>query len=114
MTDEEKSELCQKCGDCCKFIVFDLPKPIPFPDEALWKEYVEARGAIVIPYDEKSETIRIRINHPCPQLVTFLVGTEFRYRCSRYENRPANCMVTDGLELEDAGVRCLWRILAES
>ena len=112
-----KSDLCIKCGDCCKFFIVEIRQP-DLPQEVKdWREWLEARGIKIV--REHSRWWRIKVPHQCPHLkivdkeaLIVVPGHEkesFHY-CEVYPNRPLVCKRFDGrLEPERDGLKCLWK-----
>ena len=113
---QEKSKRCIACGDCCRFFILEIHKPdVPQKIEP-WKEWMAARGIIVV--REHSKWWRLKIPFQCPHLK--IVGKDaliitpdhpkdlFHY-CEIYSTRPEICKQFDGrLEPERDGLKCLW------
>jgi Fe-S-cluster containining protein len=111
-----KSELCIRCGDCCKFFILEIRRPA-FPQEIIdWKEWMVARGIIFI--REHSGWWRIKIPFQCPHLRIVekdsLIMTpehpkDSLHYCEIYGSHPTVCKKFDGrLESSRDGLKCLW------
>jgi len=111
-----KSELCIRCGDCCKFFILEVRKP-DLPQEVKdWREWMAAREITVL--REHSKWWRLKIPHKCPHLHVvekdaIIITSEhpkdaFHY-CDIYGTHPTICKKFDG-RLEDRrdGLKCLW------
>ena len=103
MTDEEKSELCMRCGNCCKKILFHIVAP-DLPDVAM--EWFNARGVEIM--KKSGRRWVISLSHTCPNLVEEGKGEEYRCYCRIYDHRPKACRNYDGRFGEDR-VNCKWR-----
>jgi len=111
-----KSELCIRCGDCCKFFVLEIRKP-DLPKEVIdWKGWMLARGIIVV--RENTKWWRLKIPFQCPHLRIVqkdaLIMTpdhekDSSHYCEIYPTRPEICRKFDG-RMEDRrdGLKCLW------
>jgi len=100
LTEEEKSKLCQTCGECCKWVVFYIIRP-DLPQVA--EEWFRARGIKVLRRGDRRWTIKV--NSWCGNLMQLEDGT---YRCAIYEDRPHACKVYDG-RLAGDEIQCKWK-----
>lgn len=111
-----KSELCIRCGECCKFFMLEV-KELDLPKEVIdWREWMAARGIIVV--RENSKWWRLKIPFPCPHLrvvnrETLIVTPDHPHDslhyCEIYQSRPTVCRKFDGrLESSRDGLKCLW------
>jgi len=113
---QEKSRRCLACGECCKWFVLEVRKP-DLPREVIdWKEWMVARGIIVV--RDSGKRWRLKIPFQCPHLKivekdALIITPEhpkdlFHY-CEVYSTRPEICKKFDG-RLEDRrdGLKCLW------
>ena len=102
MTGEEKSKLCQKCGDCCKFILLDIHRPDRKDVSIGW---MEVRGMSVVKKGDRFW--KVRIDYPCPMLVE----DDGTFKCRIYDNRPLACREFDGrMEVPESGLKCAWKV----
>jgi len=113
---QEKSRRCILCGDCCRFFILEIPKPdIPKNIEP-WKEWMAARGIIIV--REHTKWWRIKVPFHCPHLrivdrealiITPGHEKESSHYCEIYPTRPGICRAFDGrLENPRDGLKCLW------
>ena len=111
-----KSELCIRCGDCCKFFVLEVKKP-DLPQEIIaWNNWMLARGIVVI--RDRGKWWRLKIPLQCPHLrivgkdaliITPDHEKDLLHYCEIYATRPDICRKFDG-RIEDRrdGLNCLW------
>lgn len=99
-----KSELCVKCGECCKFIAFEIPKPLPH-EIPTWKAWIPPRGITLL--REREKWWRIKIPFVCPNLDTSCKGL---FLCKIYgkEEYPEVCKRFDGRLNRMDGLDCAW------
>jgi rubredoxin len=99
MNDIEKSELCRRCGKCCKSLVLPVQKPL---QKAMMLDWLDARGCEVV--RETGDTLYISIPYPCQHL-TKSDGEE--YKCGMYHYRPEGCKIFDGQNYDF--LDCAWK-----
>lgn len=111
LSAEEKSQLCQLCGNCCKIISLEVRKEAYNPKYNLYlRQWLEARGIKVVA--ESQSALLVSIDMQCPHLV----GTDDgKYRCDIYETRPVACIQYDGIRdnIFDL-VECKWKVALEN
>ena len=105
MTDEEKSELCQTCGECCKWVVFHIARP-DRPDLA--EEWFNAKHIEILKRSDRRWAIKVPM--VCPQLKEWIDKDGYRCKCRIYDKRPTACKHYDGRIGEDK-IKCKWRIV---
>jgi len=111
-----RSELCIRCGECCKFFILEIRKPELPQEQREWAAWMRDRGIIVV--RDHGRYWRLKIPYHCPHLrivekdaLIVVPGHEkdhFHY-CDIYPTRNDICRRFDG-RLEDRrdGLKCLW------
>jgi predicted kinase len=106
----KKSELCRRCGNCCRGMALEVSKynSNPMYNSSLL-EWSSARGGRLL--EERSDNYLIYIPYTCPQLQENDNGT---VQCKIYENRPLACKEFDGIKHDVYKiVDCKWKYLNE-
>ena len=102
---ERKSELCQECGECCKWISLDIVKPSEKEEDGV-HDWFEARNIEVLDEDCDGHW-KVKIPFPCPHLQE----NEGKFRCDIYETRPKPCAEFDGRMSSDTPwLDCKWEM----
>jgi Fe-S-cluster containining protein len=91
LTDKRKSELCLKCLECCKILLFKVT------GDQLTVEFYKTRGFKTHTVDD---FCMVEIPSPCIHLTTF--------GCSIYPVRPEACREYDGSTHPIMKEKCLW------
>ncbi len=91
LTEKRKSELCLKCLECCKILLFKVER------NHLTIEFYKARGFKMHTVDNFS---MVEIPSPCIYLTAF--------GCSIYPARPEACREYDGSTHPIMKEKCLW------
>jgi Fe-S-cluster containining protein len=92
------SDLCKKCGACCKCLVLPVPKPL---NKAIFEDWLDARGCEIV--GRAGGTVYVKIDHPCPHLNKSDEG----YKCDQYFSRPEGCRMFDGSKYPF--LNCAWK-----
>jgi Fe-S-cluster containining protein len=95
----KKSELCLKCLECCKVVMFRARLD---PDNPRTKEFAEARGCSFLRMPDGPLVV---IPFPCPNLTP--------EGCKIYGHRPLACQVFDGRDDPLVGSKCKWHELED-
>jgi Fe-S-cluster containining protein len=93
----KKSELCLKCMECCKVVMFRARLD---PDNERTREFAHARGCSFLKMPDGPLVV---IPFPCPNLTT--------EGCKIYEHRPVACQTFDGRKDPLVGDKCKWHEL---
>jgi Fe-S-cluster containining protein len=94
---KKKSELCLKCLECCKVVMFRARLD---PDNSRTQEFAYARGCSFLKMPDGPLVV---IPFPCPNLTA--------EGCKIYENRPLACQTFDGRKDPLVGDKCKWHEL---
>jgi len=83
---------CNRCGECCKFLVFETP------NTAENIQFMRARGCSIL--DPGNEYMLVRVDIPCPHLVHNIADNKYNCAVHNSSKMPEACRVfpQDGQE----------------
>jgi Fe-S-cluster containining protein len=98
LSNRQKSELCIKCQECCKFIPISIPRQPESEQFNQLVEFFQVHGCKVRVF---GDDIVVKIPSQCIHLA--------QDGCVIYEARPKVCREMDGLKDLAFIDSCLWR-----
>jgi Fe-S-cluster containining protein len=87
MIEVNMSNVCKRCGNCCKCLVLPVKKPL---NKSIMNNWLSVRDCEIV--KEDYDSTYVKINYKCPHLVKSVN----EYLCDIYEDRPNGCREFDG------------------